>query len=139
MSPKSPWPGMRADEEIRTITAVQEEDAAFRAAAAAVPFNGDAEMKSLRNIFDGESSAATRTACLALGHQEKMEVARRIWEPWRDDPNCGQAVHKVVTDLDAEHLRPTSIEQRLIAGVQPACLGLFTLMQNLRPLPTERD
>ena len=130
---------MGADEELRTINAVQEEDAAFRAAAAAVPFNGEAEMKALQNIFDGESSAATRTACLALGHQEKMEVARRIWEPWRDDPNCGQAVHKVVTDLDAEHLRPTSIEQRLIAGVQPACLGLFTLMQNLRPLPTERD
>ena len=130
---------MGADEEERTITAVQEEDAAFRAGAAAIPFDGEAEMKALRNIFDGESSAAARTACLALGHQEKMGVARRIWEPWRDDPTCGQAVQRVVTDLDAEHLRPTSIEQRLIAGVQPACLGLFTLMQNLKPLPPETD
>ena len=130
---------MGAGEEERTITAVQEEDAAFRAAAAAIPFDGEAEMKALRNIFDGESSAAARTACLALGHQEKMGVARRIWEPWRDDPTCGQAVQRVVTDLDAEHLRPTSIEQRLIAGVQPACLGLFTLMQNLKPLPPETD
>ena len=120
-------------EPARTMNVVQQEDAAFRLAAAAVPFNGEAELRSLRNIFDGESNAATRTACLALGHQEKMEVARRIWEPWRDDPACGEAVHKVVTDLDAEHLRPTSIEQRLIAGFQPACLGLFTLMQNLRP------
>ena len=72
---------MGADEEARTINAVQEEDAAFRAAAAAVPFNGEEEMTALQNIFDGERSAATRTACLALGHQEKMEVARRIWEP----------------------------------------------------------
>ena len=130
---------MRADEEERTISAVQQEDAAFRAAAAAIPFDGEAEVKALRNIFDGESSAAARTACLALGHQEKMGVARRIWEPWRDDPTCGEAVQKVVADLDAEHLRPTSIEQRLIAGVQPACLGLFTLMQNLKPLPPETD
>ena len=130
---------MGAGEEERTITAVQEEDAAFRAAAAAIPFDGEAEMKALRNIFDGESSAAARTACLALGHQEKMGVARRIWEPWPDDPTCGQAVQRVVTDLDAEHLRPTSIEQRLIAGGQPACLGLFTLMQNLKPLPPETD
>ena len=119
--------------EPRTVNMVQEEDAAFRATAAAVPFNAEAEVRSLHNIFDGQSNAATRTACLALGHQEKMAVARRIWEPWRNDPTCGEAVHKVVKDLDAEHLRPTSIEQRLIAGVQPACLGLFTLMQNLKP------
>ena len=131
-----------ADAEIataRTMNAVQEEDAEFRAAAAAVPFNGEAELRSLRNIFDGESNPATRTACLALGHQDKLEVARRIWEPWRGDPTCGQAIHKVVTDLDAEHLRPTSIEQRLIAGVQPACLGLFTLMQNLKPVAPAAD
>lgn len=128
---------MAADEEVRTIAAVQEEDAAFRAAAAAIPFDGDAEMKALRNIFDGESSAAAKTACLALGHQEKMGVARRIWDSWRDDPTCGEAVQRVVTYLDAEHLRPTSIEQRLIAGVQPACLSVFTLMQNLKPLPPE--
>lgn len=120
-------------EEERTITQVQQDDAAFRAATASVPFDGEAEVRSLRNIFDGETSAATRTACLALGNQEKLTAARRIWEPWRDDPGLGDAIRKVVTDLDAEHLRPTSIEQRLIAGIQPATMGLFTLMQNLRP------
>ena len=41
-----------ADAEIataRTMNAVQEEDAEFRAAAAAVPFNGEAELRSLKN------------------------------------------------------------------------------------------
>eukprot|EP00320_Phaeocystis_rex_P022202 CAMPEP_0119077304 /NCGR_PEP_ID=MMETSP1178-20130426/94242_1 /TAXON_ID=33656 /ORGANISM="unid sp, Strain CCMP2000" /LENGTH=123 /DNA_ID=CAMNT_0007059651 /DNA_START=87 /DNA_END=458 /DNA_ORIENTATION=+ len=122
-----------------TMNMVQEEDALFRASASAVPFDAEAEVRALRNIFDGKSNAATRTACLALGHQEKMAVALRIWEPWRNDPTCGEAVHKVVKDLDAQHLRPTSIEQRLIAGVQPACLGLFTLMQNLSPASPAAD
>ena len=84
-------------EEERTITQVQD-DAAFRAATASVPFDGEAEVRSLRNIFDGETSAATRTACLALGNQEKLTAARRIWEPWRDDPGLGDAIRKVVTD-----------------------------------------
>ena len=120
----------------QTLSDVQQDEAAFREAASS-PFSGEAEVQSLRAIFDGEASAATRTACLALGHQEKLVAARKIWEPWRDDPTLGEAIRKVVTDLDAEHLRPTSIEQRLIAGVQSAILGLFTLLQNLRPPPAD--
>ena len=83
-----------------------------------------------------------RTACMALGLDAKLTtLEREKWEPWRNrpTPELAAAVQKVVTDLDAEHLRPTGIEERLIAGVQPACHGLFTLLQNMQPPPTQSE
>ena len=120
-------------------TAVMADDGAFRAAAAAQVFDGETEVQALRNIMDGSTSAATRTAALALGHEQKLVAARTRWELWKGKPNASvaDAVQKVVTDLDADHLRPSGIEQRLIAGVQPACLGLVTLLQNMQPPPNE--
>jgi hypothetical protein len=36
-------------------------------------------------------------------------------------------VKGVVDKLEAPHLKPSGIEQRLLSGVDSACFGLFTL------------
>ena len=149
----------------RDWSEVAADDGAYRTAAASAQFDGVQEAKALHSIMDGDSRPPCRTACAALGKEAKLKSMLAIWEPWRIKShselagrNCApmpdamsvpkfaahpasapparaEAVHQVVNDLDAEHLRPTGIEQRLIAGVQPACMGLITLLQNLRPPP----
>ena len=123
---------MGADEEERTTTAVQEEDAAFRAAAAAIPFDGEAEMKALRNIFDGESSAAARTACLALGHQEKMGVARAVDEL---EGRAGRLFARAVALRDAVRT-PSSARRTTLGDDRSGLCDVYQLL--LLPIATRR-
>jgi hypothetical protein len=48
----------------------------------------------------------------------------------------GLAIQGVVDALDAVHLKPTSILQRLRDGVGAACFGVATLIQNLPEAPS---
>jgi hypothetical protein len=41
-------------------------------------------------------------------------------------------VAAVIDELDAAHLRPTGIEQRLKSGVDAACHGITTLLTNFK-------
>ena len=43
----------------------------------------------------------------------------------------GPAIKSVVEELEASHLRPTGILQRLQQGVNPACHGLCAQMGHL--------
>ena len=106
----------------RDWSEVAADDAAFRTAAAATQFDGEQEAQALHSIMDGDSRTPCRTACIALGKESTLTSMRAIWEPWRarSHSELAEAVHQVVNDLDAQHLRPTGIEQRLIANAD-AC------------------
>ena len=47
-----------------------------------------------------------------------------------EDSDLGARVTKAVDDLDAPHLRPTSIRKRLDEGVDASCHSLVALLAN---------
>ena len=116
---------------VRTLDDVAIEDARYRATDAKTvkpaPSVEGAAMKKLLQSNDvcqkcvrvvGESrwlsSQDTRTRVLGI-----------------DDETLGMRVAKTVEDLDAPHLRPTSITQRLDNGVDNSCHSLITLLANV--------
>ena len=48
-----------------------------------------------------------------------------------DDAKLGGAIEKVVTSLEAPHLKPSGIEKRLLEGTNAACFGLITLLNQM--------
>ena len=123
--------GSDAPAPVRTIEDVAKEDAAYRARDAETPAPAPeqeaAAMKTLltdASVCDrcvkavGEarwvSSADTRTRALGLA-----------------DSDLGARVAKAVDDLDAPHLRPTSIRKRLDEGVDASCHSLVALLANV--------
>ena len=122
--------GSDAPAPVRTIEDVAKEDATYRARDAETPAPAPeqeaAAMKSLLrdlSVCDrcvravGEarwvSSADARTRALGL-----------------EDSDLGARVTKAVDDLDAPHLRPTSIRKRLDEGVDASCHSLVALLAN---------
>jgi len=49
----------------------------------------------------------------------------------RGDEELGAAIYGIEDDLDAAHLRPSSIQQRAQSGVKASCFGLYTLVNHL--------
>ena len=130
-----------AEEEeapLRTFADVAREDAEFREAASEEAFDVAMEASALHSLFEGPSSAALAEACTALNTTAKLAEARSLYLTWSDvhRPKLGAAVHAVIDELDAPHLKPSGIEQRLQNGVAASCFGVFQLMNNLgRPPP----
>ena len=92
------------------------------------------EAAALTSLLVGKSAAALKEACEQLNQTTKWEFAERVWQAELSDKSAdelGSKVHVVVDTLEAPHLKPSGIEERLLSGVKPACFGLFTLMQNL--------
>lgn len=118
----------------RTLEDVGREDAEWSRKAEAEGFNEPIEAAALTSLLVGKSAAALKEACEQLNQTTKWEFAERVWQAELSDKSAdelGSKVHVVVDTLEAPHLKPSGIEERLLSGVKPACFGLFTLMQNL--------
>ena len=113
---------------------VAHEDGEFRAEANSVPFVAEAEAAALAELF---SSADLCAVCEKGLGAERWGTAAATWRAWAGaTPQAqGEAVEGVVVSLDAAHLRPSGILDRLRQGVAPACFGLATLLQNLPDAP----
>ena len=125
-----PW--WHDENQVRTFADVARDDAIFKEAAKAEGIDASAEAEALRRLFDGSSSAALTEACTTLNASSSLANARVRWQPWarHNNEKLGTAVQAVIEDLDAPHLKPSGIEQRLLGGVNASCFGLFTLMAN---------
>ena len=119
------------DTATRTIEDVQSEDAAFRAAeATAPPMDPAEEGAALKGMLSdaGTCDRCGRVAAARWGACATVADAARAM----GDEELGVKIGRVVEDLDAAHLRPTSIRKRLDDGVDAACHGVVTLLANLK-------
>jgi hypothetical protein len=119
------------DTATRTIEDVQSEDAAFRAAeATAPPMDPAEEGAALKGMLSdaGTCDRCGRVAAARWGACAIVADAARAM----GDEELGVKIGRVVEDLDAAHLRPTSIRKRLDDGVDAACHGVVTLLANLK-------
>jgi len=118
-----------------TIGDVLAEDAAQRAEArAAGPADPIAEAGALAMLFEDEGACAVCSA--KLGGRWAAPCLEQ-WQRWKDAPRAqlGSEVARVVESLDATHLLPTGIRERLLGGHDAACFGLATLLTHMQPPP----
>ena len=111
-------------------------DAEFRAEANSKPFIHVEEAGALARLF---SSAELCAVCKeGLGDQRWGDTLAK-WATWQPAGSEAQAkaVEGVVAALDAVHLRPTGILERLEQGVAAACFGLATLLQHMPARPAD--
>ncbi len=112
-----------------TFEGVMAADTAFHQAATAIEFDTKIEASALSVCFESPDVAA---ACSEI-NQCRWQECRDAWQILKSrDASLGSEIKAVVNELDAPHLRPTSILQRIQDGVKPACHGLFTLVDYLK-------
>ncbi len=115
-----------------TFEGVMSADTAFHQATTAIEFDPKKEASALSTCFESPDVAA---ACLEI-NQSRWQECSDAWHVLKKrEDSIGSEIHAVVSELDAPHLRPTSILQRIQGGVKPACHGLFTLMDFLKAGP----
>ena len=94
-----------------------------------------AEAAALRAIF---SDAALMTTCASVLGQ-RWQATQDKWDGggWAGAPDeqLGTAIQTVVTELDAAHLLPSGIRERLQEGTSAACYGLPTLLGHFPERP----
>jgi len=129
---------MGADEDAmveavqRTITDVQNQDALFRAeAAAAPPLDPSTEGATLKTLIS-DAGVCERCASVTGVRWDACADARKAVVAL-SDTELGSKVAAVIEELDAAHLRPTGIEERLKSGVDAACHGIAALLTNIKP------
>ncbi|EKX35706.1 hypothetical protein GUITHDRAFT_146271 [Guillardia theta CCMP2712] len=93
-------------------------------------WNSEEEEHALREMFEGASNSLVASSCAASIKTPCWEQCKEIWMKIKND-QVGERAKHVVQELEAEHLRPTGILDRLRKGVNPACFGLHTLMKHL--------
>ena len=127
---KEPW--WHDAKNVRTFDDVAKEDAAFQAAARSEAFDAAAEGAALQRLFDGSSATLLTDACASLNSAPRLEKARLRWLHWKakSPAAIGAVVESIVDELDAPHLKPSGIEQRLQSGVKASSFGLLGLMDN---------
>ena len=99
----------------RTLADVGIDDAAYRQEQAGQAFEPEVEAAALLEICD---SAALRQTCQQqLG--QRWGLCEQKMALWRGQPAAalGAAIGAVVTHLDAPHLKPVGMRQRLQDGV----------------------
>jgi hypothetical protein len=118
-------------DHVRTFEDVAREDAAYRARDAETPAPApEAEGAAMRSLL---TNASVCDRCVRV-------VGEARWVSSSDtrtrvlgltDARLGASVAKCVDELDAPHLRPTSILRRLHQGVDQSCHSLLTLLANI--------
>jgi hypothetical protein len=103
-------------------------DAEFRAEANRLPFEASAEAAALLEICTSPDTVEACRAGLPAARWDSTLAKWKVWEP-AEQRQLGEAIEGVVVALDAVHLKPTSILQRLRSGVGAACFGAATLIQ----------
>lgn len=117
----------------RTLADVAAQDVAWREAAASAGVVPLEEAKSLRGLMACSTSGGVCERCKATVGP-RWTAAQEAWSRAEKlpDEQLGTAVEAVVQDLDAAHLLPSSIAERLRGGVDAACHGLATLLANIK-------
>lgn len=120
-----------------SFAAVAAADAEYRAVEAAKGVDEQQEAEALRSLFVGASARACEAACASVLKGAWTFATMR--DAYRRDADAsdlvGARVRAVVEGLEAPHLRPSSIEERLLAGTNAAAYGLASLFTNLSLLP----
>eukprot|EP00931_Biecheleriopsis_adriatica_P001474 TRINITY_DN101827_c0_g1_i1.p1 TRINITY_DN101827_c0_g1~~TRINITY_DN101827_c0_g1_i1.p1 ORF type:complete len:146 (-),score=27.89 TRINITY_DN101827_c0_g1_i1:68-460(-) len=115
----------------QTFEQVAQLDAEFRAQQESQGFDRISEAAAIRELF---ASPELVDICRSkLGGRWGDTTAS--WAAWSSssEEQLGTAIQQVVDDLDAPHLKPTGILERLQGGTDAACFGLATLVSKLRP------
>mmetsp|Transcript_44362 Transcript_44362/g.71198 ORF Transcript_44362/g.71198 Transcript_44362/m.71198 type:complete len:133 (-) Transcript_44362:123-521(-) len=116
----------------RTITEVQLQDAVYRAdAAAAPPLDPTVEGAALKSLL-ADHGVCDRCRQVAGEARWGSCADARTAVAELSDAELGGKVATVIDALDAAHLRPTGIDQRLKSGVDAACHGITTLLSNIK-------
>lgn len=114
----------------RSFEQVAEDDAVYRADARADELDPTTEAAALKRLFANDTVCAVCEAKLG----DRFKAISSVWDSWGDgcdDSKLGAAIAKVVTTLDAPHLKPSGIYERLTSGTDAACYGLATLMGDI--------
>ena len=127
--------GATTGEQGNSFGAVAAADAEYHAVEAAKGIDERQEEAALRSLFEGPSTGLLEAACQTLPASVSWSLAS-MREAWRrletDERSVGARVRAVIETLDAPHLRPSSIEERLKNGTTAACFGCVSLFNNLR-------
>lgn len=123
----------------------------WMAEARAAAFDRTREATALRRLMEGPGHARLAAAAAAVNQTAKLAAAVAAWAAWAaalgsatsgggrrgedDGALLGAAVERVVGQLEAPHLQPSGIGERLDGGLDAACFGLFTLLQWLGTPP----
>ena len=122
-------------EQGNSFEAVAAADAEYRALEIAKGVDEGQEEAALRSLFEGPSAGLLEAACQTLPASVawSFESMRDAWRRLEaDERSVGARVRAVIETLDAPHLRPSSIEERLKNGTTAACFGCVSLFNNLR-------
>ena len=120
-----------AEYDDQTIAEMHAQDAEYRRLEAAKGFDASSEARALRALM---ADAAAAEACRAKLGPKRWDALMGTWLPISSssDEALGSVVGRVVEDLDAPHLKPAGIHERLRGGVDLACYGVATLMANVK-------
>eukprot|EP00746_Dinoflagellata_sp_MGD_P062036 gnl/MRDRNA2_/MRDRNA2_26155_c0_seq1.p1 gnl/MRDRNA2_/MRDRNA2_26155_c0~~gnl/MRDRNA2_/MRDRNA2_26155_c0_seq1.p1 ORF type:complete len:137 (-),score=45.36 gnl/MRDRNA2_/MRDRNA2_26155_c0_seq1:232-642(-) len=97
-------------------------------------FDAKTEAAALHTIFSDDGICAT---CASKLSEDNWGAATDKFNSWKDsDPEeLGAAIKAVMDHLDADHLQPSSMVERLNEGIDACAFGVQTLMQNLADPP----
>jgi hypothetical protein len=115
----------------QTIAEMHAQDAEYRRLEAAKGFDASVEARALRALM---ADAGAAEVCRAKLGSKRWDALMGNWLPISSssDEALGSVVGRVVEDLDAPHLKPAGIHERLRGGVDLACYGVATLMANVK-------
>ena len=126
-------PGQVSDEAPpeNSFEAVSLGDLEFRTRESKIEFVPAKEEAALRSMFDGSSADALKNACEAINQVPKFDELHAKWRTLEATGCVAVRVKAVIDELEAPHLRPTGIQDRLLSGTHAACYGLFSLFTNI--------
>eukprot|EP00035_Acanthoeca_spectabilis_P025809 m.459993 g.459993 ORF g.459993 m.459993 type:complete len:129 (-) comp21889_c0_seq1:137-523(-) len=123
-----PQPSDAEGKEGNSFEKVARDDEAFREAAAKETINPAAEVAALSALFQ---PALCSICAKTLGSRWATVLSKYKTVADMPDSELASAIVGVVETLDARHLLPSGIKKRLEEGINPACFGLATLIDNL--------
>ena len=115
-----------------TFEKVAAADKEFRANAAKAVVDPDNEVAALTSLFDPplchicEKTLGTERWSIVQGKYKSVLEKSSL-----QGTDLGNTVIAVTESLDAPHLLPSGIRERLEKGIAPAGYGLLTLIDNL--------
>ena len=116
-----------------SFEAVALRDSVYREQTKAETFDASSEGAALRALFLDASVCKLCKSKLGAKWPDLVSA----WSAWapRSNVEVGEAVERVVVDLEAKHLKPSKILPKLQEGFAPSCYGLGTLMPKLAAAP----
>ena len=117
---------------VRTFEDVAREDAEYRVRDAEGPVaTPEAEGAAMKALLESNEVC---DRCVDVVGEARWLSSRetRVRVMCLADGALGNSVTKAVEELDAPHLRPTSIAKRLDEGVDASCHSLVTLLANVK-------